>query len=77
MFWGCENFNQDISAWNTSSVENMSCMFLGCRNFNQPLNGWDVGNVEYRMVCFMKVEWSGMILKNQDLKRSKNEIIHE
>ncbi|EOH2348735.1 BspA family leucine-rich repeat surface protein [Campylobacter jejuni] len=68
MFWGCENFNQDISAWNTSSVENMSCMFLGCRNFNQPFNGWDVRNVEYRYGMFYE---SGM--ERDDSKKPRFE----
>jgi surface protein len=34
LFYGLQNFNADISNWNTSSVTNMASMFL----FNQPLS---------------------------------------
>lgn len=31
MFYGCKNFNQDLSKWNVSSVEdNISFMFDKC-----------------------------------------------
>ena len=30
MFRGCEAFNQDISKWNVSKVENESCIFFYC-----------------------------------------------
>ncbi|MCW1355590.1 BspA family leucine-rich repeat surface protein, partial [Campylobacter jejuni] len=46
MFWGCENFDQDISGWNTSSVVNMKSMFKGCDSFNQDLSSWDISNVK-------------------------------
>lgn len=45
MFDGCQRFNQDISMWDTSYVENMSVMFRNCISFNQPIGGWDVRNV--------------------------------
>ncbi len=38
--------NHDISNWNVSRVEDMSCMFFRCENFNQPLNNWNVSRVE-------------------------------
>ena len=45
LFRDCTNFNQNINAWNTSTVVNMSNTFYGCVNFNQPLDNWDVSNV--------------------------------
>lgn len=39
------NFNQNISSWNVSSVTNMSSMFASAIYFNQPLNNWNVSSV--------------------------------
>jgi len=40
-------FNQDISEWNTSKVENMSGMFDGAEVFNQDISKWDVEEVSH------------------------------
>jgi surface protein len=39
-------FNQDISQWNTSRVENMQEMFAYSK-FNQDISNWDFSNVMY------------------------------
>lgn len=40
-------FNQDLSAWDTSSVQNMARAFRGAANFTgQGLSTWDVSNVQ-------------------------------
>ena len=39
------SFNQDISSWDVSNVENMREMFLGSP-FNQDISSWDVSNVK-------------------------------
>jgi len=39
------DFNDDISAWNTSNVTNMESMFNGAKAFNQPIGEWRVDNV--------------------------------
>ena len=38
MFQGAKKFNEDISKWNTSAVQNMSDMFNGAEVFNQDIN---------------------------------------
>jgi surface protein len=38
-------FNEDISAWDVSSVTNMTDMFRFAFSFNQPLDSWDVSKV--------------------------------
>ncbi len=45
MFYGCSNFNGDITGWNTSAITNMSNMFYGCTNFNQNIGGWTTSAV--------------------------------
>ncbi|WP_456459991.1 BspA family leucine-rich repeat surface protein [Reichenbachiella sp.] len=46
MFEDAFNFNENISHWDVSTIENMLFLFNGASSFNQPLNGWDVSNVE-------------------------------
>ncbi|OEW96449.1 hypothetical protein A0M37_03175 [Campylobacter jejuni] len=45
MFYGCENFNYDISPWDTSNVKTMEDMFWDCKNFNQDISKWNTMNV--------------------------------
>ena len=44
-FRGCNNFNSDISGWNTINVTDMSYMFYNCTNFTQSLNIWNTTKV--------------------------------
>ena len=46
MFYNASSFNQNISSWNVSNVDNMSAMFSFAENFNQDINSWDVSNVK-------------------------------
>ena len=39
------NFNEDISAWDTSNVTNMGGMFYDATAFNQDISGWDTSSV--------------------------------
>ena len=45
MLQDATKFNQDVSAWNTSSVTDMSSMFAGATAFNQTVNAWNTANV--------------------------------
>ncbi|MEQ8552368.1 MAG: BspA family leucine-rich repeat surface protein, partial [Cyclobacteriaceae bacterium] len=37
-------FNQDITLWDVSGIQDFSFMFWDADNFNQPLDGWDVSS---------------------------------
>ena len=37
-----KKFNQDISSWDVSKVENMNDMFYGAEDFNQNLSKWSL-----------------------------------
>ena len=45
-FYGCKNFNCDLSSWDVSNVMDTSGMFYGCKNFNCDLSSWDMPNVK-------------------------------
>jgi surface protein len=45
MFFGNTVFNQDVSGWDVSNVNDMSAMFAGSISFNQNIGGWNVSNV--------------------------------
>ena len=52
----------DISAWDTSNVNNMSLMFSGCNlGVNHELNLWDVSNVENMSSMFEGSNFNGYI----------------
>ena len=38
LFYGLQNFNADISSWDTSRVTSMRWMFARASAFNQPLS---------------------------------------
>jgi len=57
-----EEFNEDISSWDTGNVRDMSVMFANCQFFNQDLSNWNVTNVRTMRSMFM-----GCNKFNQDL----------
>jgi surface protein len=45
MFQDTDDFNADISNWNTGLNIDMARMFQYATSFNQNLSGWDVSSV--------------------------------
>jgi surface protein len=60
--FGWSDFNEDISAWNTSSATSMYGMFTETSAFNQDLSGWDVSSVKNMQSMF-----NGASAFNQDI----------
>ena len=54
MFGEAFEFNQDLSAWDTRSLENMDLMFLNTPNFNQDLNTWNTSSVTTMHSLFVR-----------------------
>ncbi len=72
MFWGCKNFNSDLSKWDVSSVKDMGYMFWCCKNFNSDLSNWNVSSVEYMYGMFNECKKFNSDLSNWDVSDVKN-----
>jgi len=66
-FSNAKAFNQNISTWDLSLVENFNLVFFEAEAFNQAISGWDVsvGTLFTRMFASAKsfnqcLEWSIM-----------------
>ena len=53
-FFSDSDFNEDISTWDVSSVENMEGMFSSAASFNQDIGEWDVSSVENMFHMFRR-----------------------
>lgn len=76
-FWQCNNFNQNISAWDTSNITNMRDMFssLGTSpkaSYNQPLNAWNTSNVTNMQNMFREQSLFNQPLNNWDTSSVTN-----
>ena len=47
-------FDQDLSAWTVSRVDDMSYLFYGAESFNQDVSTWNVSNVEDMSFLFAR-----------------------
>ena len=61
MFSGCTRLNSDLSAWDVSSVTDMSYMFNDCSRLQSDLSMWDVSKV-----TSMKNTFRGCSIINSD-----------
>lgn len=68
MFYGAENFNQDISNWDTSSVKDISYMFCGAKSFNQDITKWRLSSV---------LEYKGVIMNVINMDRELFSKLHD
>ena len=64
VFYGDNDFNDDISGWDTSNVFTMTQMFYMAHSFNQDISAWDTSRVKFmdNMFCYA-------ISFNQDLSK--------
>jgi surface protein len=52
LFFGCTNFNSNISAWDTTNVTAMDRMFQSATAFNQPIGTWNTSAVRFMSNMF-------------------------
>lgn len=52
MFNSATAFNGDISAWDTSSLQNANSMFEGAVAFNRDISGWNVSKLKIMVGMF-------------------------
>ena len=65
-------FNQDISGWDVSSVNNMSVMFREAENFNQDISGWNVSSVTTFQVMFQQATSFNQDISGWDVSNAQN-----
>ena len=67
MFSRAGSFNQDISSWDVSDVEDMSGMFYAAFSFNHDISGWNVSDVEDMNLMFYQAYSFDQDLSNWDV----------
>lgn len=53
MFYGCSDFNSDLSNWNVINLKNADQMFYGCSDFNSDISRWNVRNLKSAKSMFV------------------------
>ncbi|MDA7485503.1 BspA family leucine-rich repeat surface protein [Planktomarina temperata] len=56
LFFNKNDFNQNLSAWDTSSVTHMGTMFYGATNFNGDISEWNTSSVAHMGDMFSRAE---------------------
>ena len=67
MFSGNEPFNEDISAWDVSHVENIDGLFMSCKYFNQDISKWNVSNIKSMGLTFHEASSFNQDISNWDV----------
>ena len=74
MFKNCEEFNDDLSNWNTSELRNIGSMFEGCKKFEgKGLENWNTSKlVIMSATFFLCKKFTGKCLENWDVSRVRD-----
>ena len=67
-----EQFNEDLSRWNTSNVITMEAMFYFAKSFNRPIRNWDTSNVTNMCYIFNCAKCFNQPLNNWDVSNVTN-----
>ena len=67
-----KQFNDDISRWDVSNVEDMQCMFFGASAFNGDLSSWNVSKVTCMECIFSLASAFNGDISSWDVRNVKN-----
>lgn len=71
LFLSQTTFNQDISSWDVSNVQNMNFMFAAS-SFNNPIDTWNVSNVDSMYAMFASNTVFDQALNNWNVSNVKD-----
>lgn len=75
---GSENFNENLSSWNTENAIDTSYMFSGCKKFNQDLSSWNMENVKtFDFMFYNCSKLNSYVLTNINLNAKSMESMFE
>ncbi len=72
LFYGKEDFNDNINSWDVSNVTNMYSLFNNASSFNQPLNQWNVSKVETMKCMFEKASSFNQPINDWDVSKVRD-----
>ena len=75
-FKNSNNFNDDISSWDTSNVTTMIYMFDNCEKFNQDIGFWDTSKVTHMDGMFQNASEFNQDLSMWPVKQIPSEPFH-
>ena len=66
MFYGCHEFDGNLSNWDMSNITNIGGMFNHAKNFNGDVSGWNTSNMIYMNGAFWGTSFNGSV-ENWDM----------